>query len=153
DGFIAKFDASGNRVWSTYFGGNSDENSYAIAIDAAGNSYVTGFTDSGNFPTANPYNGTYSGGDDVFVLKMNPTGTGLVYSTFLGSSGDEEGTAIALDAGLNAYVAGITTSTGFPTTGGVTTYQGGDSDIFVTKLSPDGHSLIYSTYLGSHGTD
>jgi len=71
DGFIARFDNTGNRIWATYFGGNSDENSYSIAIDPAGNSYVTGFTDSGNFPTQNAFQGTYRGGDDAFVLKLN----------------------------------------------------------------------------------
>jgi len=153
DGFIAKFDNGGNRIWATYFGGNSDENSYAIAIDPAGNSYVTGFTDSGNFPTQNAFQGTYRGGDDAFVLKLNSSGTQLVYSTFLGGTGDEQGIGIALDPSLNAYVTGATSSQGFPTTSGAPVYQGGDSDMFVTKLAPDGHSLAYSTLIGSHGTD
>jgi uncharacterized protein (TIGR03437 family) len=86
---------------------------------------------------------------------MNPTGTQLVYSTYLGNSGDEQGSAIALDGAFNAYIAGTTTSSGFPTTSGVyhATYYGGTSDMFVAKLSPDGGTLVYSTYLGSHGTD
>jgi len=155
DGFIAKFDNGGNRVWATYFGGNSDENSYGIAIDGAGNSYVTGFTDSGNFPVKNAVRGTYTKGDDGFVLKLDPTGSQLVYGTYLGSSGDEQGSAIAVDASGAAYVAGYTTSTGFPVTNGAyqTTYQGGDYDAFVSKLSPDGATLVYSTFIGSHGAD
>lgn len=155
DGFIAKFDNGGNRVWATYFGGNSDENSYAIAIDAAGNSYVTGFTDSGNFPLKNAARGTYTKGDDAFVLKLNPAGTQVVYGTYLGSSGDEQGSAIAVDASGAAYIAGYTTSTGFPVTNGAyqTTYQGGDYDTFAAKLSPDGGTLVYSTFIGSHGAD
>lgn len=155
DGFIAKFDNAGNRVWATYFGGNSDENSYGIAIDTAGNSYVTGFTDSGNFPTKNPARGTYTRGDDAFVLKLDPTGSQLIYSTFLGSAGDEQGSSIAVDGSGAAYIAGITTSAGFPVTNGAyqSTYQTGDSDMFVAKLSPDGGTLVYSTFLGSHGTD
>jgi hypothetical protein len=144
--------------YSTYLGGVGGDLGYGIAVDAAGNAYVTGSTESSNFPTTTGAHRTnFQGGvADAFVAKLNPTGTALLYSTFLGGSGYDEGYGIAVDAAGNAYVTGYTDSTNFPTTTGAfqATYGvGGFADAFVTKLSPTGNGLIYSTYLGGDNLD
>jgi uncharacterized protein (TIGR03437 family) len=156
DGFLAKFAADGSRVFSTFIGGKGDDRALALTIDAAGNSYLTGSTHSDEFPfTPNALLRARSGGNDGFVMKLNPTGSAVIFSTYLGGSDDDSAGAIALDSANNVYVAGTTSSSGFPVTPGAyrTTYFGGTSDIFVTKLAADGQSLVYSTFLGSHGTD
>ena len=89
---------------------------HAIAVDSSGNAYITGFTASSNFPTKGPVQPSNAGGDDVFVTKLNPTGTALVYSTYLGGSNSDVGNGIAVDSAGNAYVTGSTTSANFPTT-------------------------------------
>src|SRR5207253_6732996 len=100
-------------------GGSANDWGQAIALDGSGNAYVTGYTSSPNFPTANAVQKTYGGGtNNVFVTEFNPSGAALVYSTYLGGSGDDEGTSIAVDHSGNAYVTGSTTSTNFPTTSG-----------------------------------
>jgi hypothetical protein len=119
-------------------------------VDTAGNAYVTGDTLSANFPTTlGAFQTARKGISDAFVTKLNPTGTGLVYSTLLGGSGAEDGLAIAVDAAGSAYVTGDTNSSDFPT---VSSFQpafgGGVLDAFVTKLNPTGTGLVYSTYLG-----
>jgi len=148
-------------VYSTYLGGANNDNASAVAVDAAGNAYVTGITASAtNFPTtAGAFQTTLGGGSDAFVTKLNPTGTALIYSTFLGGSDFDTGVGIAVDASGNAYVTGSTASTNFPTTAGAfqTTLAGpgGGSltDAFVTKLNPTGTALVYSTYLGGRDFD
>jgi hypothetical protein len=140
-------------IYSTYLGGSSYDYGYDIAVDSNGYAYVTGYTDSTNFPTQNPYQGTLSGSFDVFVAKLSPIDGCPVYSTYLGGSSDEYGYGIAIDSDGHVYVAGKTESTDFPTEN---TYQGtlyGSSDVFVTKLSPSGNSLMYSTYLGGSSSD
>ena len=87
DAFVGRLDTNGAVVYLTYLGGNGDDLAFALAVDAAGNAYVTGSTSSTNFPTASPLQSTPGGGDDVFVTKLNPTGTALVFSTYLGGSG------------------------------------------------------------------
>jgi len=139
-------------VYSTYLGGGSDEEGYGIAVDISGNAYVTGRTISTDFPTtAGAFQTTRLGLADAFVTKLNSTGTGLLYSTYLGGSHYEEGYGIAVDTSGNAYVTGYTSSgTDFPTTAGAfqTTYGGGPYDSFVTELNSTGTGLLYSTYLG-----
>jgi hypothetical protein len=147
--------------YSTYLGGMGYDAGTAIAVDASGNAYVTGFTRSPNFPvTAGSFQtgcgttGTCNGYFwDAFVTKMTPNGQ-IVYSSFLGGSGNDMGKAIAVDASGSAYIAGQTFSSNFPTTAGAfkTTY-GGSGDVFVAKMSPGGTSLQYSTYLGGGGID
>ena len=125
-------------------------------MDTSGNAYVTGYTDSTNFPTTTgAFQTTFSGSIDAFVTKLNSSGTGLLYSTYLGGSDFDFGYGIALDSSGNAHVAGETASTDFPTTAGAfqTTYAGGDRDAFVTELNATGTSLLYSTYLGGSGYD
>ena len=162
DAFVTKLNATGSGlVYSTYLGGSeSHDIGFGIAIDSSGNAYVTGYTISGDFPTtAGAFDTTYNGGfgSDVFITKLNATGSGLVYSTYLGGSaqGQDIGRGITLDGSGNAYVTGYTLSTDFPTTSGAfdTTYNGGAHDVFITKLNATGSGLVYSTYLGGSFDD
>ncbi len=154
--FVTKLNAAGSAlVYSTYLGGSGDDYGSAIAVDSSGNTYVTGFTGSLNFPTVNPIQAVYGGGySDAFVTKLNAAGNALVYSTYLGGNDTDQGNGIAVDSSGNAYVTGGTLSTNFPTTAGV--FQGtsgGGYDAFVTKLNATGTSLVYSTYLGGSSSD
>jgi hypothetical protein len=147
-------------VYSTYLGGRDTlEIGYDIAVDSQGYAYVTGYTGSTNFPTtAGAYDRAFYFGKDVFITKFNPTGSGLIYSTYLGADGDEIGRAITIDAEGCAYVAGYTKSLFFPTTPNAydRTYNTGEElpyDIFITKINDSGSALIYSTYLGGNNHD
>jgi hypothetical protein len=157
DAFVTKLNPTGSGlVYSTYLGGGSDDQAQGIAVDPAGNAYVVGLTRSSNFPTTlGAFQTAYGGGNlDAFVTKLNPAGSGLAYSTYLGGSDDDRGIGIALDASGNAYVTGPTFSTNFPTTlGAFQTAYGGNGDVFVTKLNSLGTGLVYSTYLGGSGSD
>jgi Beta-propeller repeat len=161
DAFVTKLNAAGSAlVYSTYLGGGGLDQGFGIALDAAGNAYVTGVTDSEPFPTTpGAFDTSYNGSRDAFVTKLNAPGSGLVYSTHLGGSGFDEGDGISVDAAGNAYVTGFTASDPFPTTPGAldTSYNGGGEDAnfdaFVTKLNAAGSALLYSTYLGGGGFD
>ncbi len=157
DAFVVKLSANGSAlVYSTYLGGSGTELGAAIAVDGTGNAYVAGSTGSANFPTVNPFQTTYAGGGDVFVTKLNPAGSALVYSTFLGSGGPEDALCIAVDGVGSAYVAGSTYSTTFPTQSPFQPAKAGpgtSEDAFVTKLSPTGNALVYSTFLGGNDDD
>jgi hypothetical protein len=155
--FVAKLNSAGSAlVYSTYLGGNTEDCGQGIAVDSSGDAYVTGFTDSTNFPTVNPLQPTFGGGVDVFVTEINAAGSAWVYSTYLGGSGWDLGTGIALDSSDNAYVTGNTASTNFPTENPIQAY-GGNTDAFVTKLNfnpaTSALTLVYSTYLGGHSAD
>ena len=141
-------------AYSTYLGGGADETGSAIVVDAAGNAYVTGRTLSSNFPTiAGAFQSNAIGGN-VFVSKLNASGSALVYSTYLGGSTADYGSGIALDASGNAYVTGYTDSPDFPTTpGSLQPIPGGFNDVFVAKLNAAGSALLYSTYLGGNSND
>jgi hypothetical protein len=159
DVFVTKLNATGTAlVYSTYIGGSSDDEGYGIAVDGSGNAYVTGVTFSTNYDvTPGAFQTTNGGGlGDVFVTKLNATGTALVYSTYIGGSNDDAGFGIAVDGSGNAYVTGRTFSTDYDVTPGAfqTTYGGGlGADVFVTKLSPTGTALVYSTYIGGSGDE
>ncbi len=155
DAFVAKLSANGAAlVYSTYLGGSSSEDGDGIAVDATGAAYVTGDTGSINFPTKNPLQPSYAGGfGDVFVSKLDATGSALVYSTYLGGSGFDKGMKIAVDASDSAYVTGNTTSTNFPTQNPLQAAYGGLGDAFVTKFNAGGSALAYSTYLGGSSAD
>ncbi|MFF2090574.1 SBBP repeat-containing protein [Paenibacillus sp. NPDC058174] len=142
-------------IYSTFLGGSGFEEGLAIAVDDFGHAYVTGSTTSTNFPlTPGAFQTTMAGVEDVFVTKLNQTGTGLLYSTYLGGSSLDSGSGIAVDHSGYAYVTGFTLSADFPTTPGVIgPVLSGTSDGFVTKLGPDGNFLVYSTYLGGSGSD
>ncbi len=142
--------------YSTYLGGSGYEEVYGIAVDGSGNAYVTGYTESTDFPTTSGAHSTsYNGGlRDAFITKVNSTGTALFYSTYLGGSFSDRAGGIAVDGSGNAYVTGYTESTDFPTTSGAfdTSHNGGD-DAFITKLNSTGSVLSYSTYLGGSDND
>ena len=157
DAFIAKFNAAGSALtYSTYIGGSGTDQSFGITIDVSGNAYFVGQTASTNFPTASPVQLSHGGSIfDAFVVKLNATGSTLIYSTYLGGSGQDNGRDIVLDSSINAYVTGFTTSTNFPTSSPFQPSNGGGgfNDSFVTKLNAAGSALTYSTYLGGSGTD
>ncbi|HJQ24075.1 MAG TPA: SBBP repeat-containing protein [Blastocatellia bacterium] len=143
--------------YSTFLGGSNEDRARAVAVDADGNAYVTGITSSFNFPvTINAYSTTYRYNTDVFVTKLTPDGTGLVYSTYIGGDGYDTPNGIAVDAAGSAYVTGTSGSMNYPTTAGAFQPTFGGSytgDAFVTKLSAAGDALAYSTYLGGTGDD
>ncbi len=175
DVFVAKFTAAGGLAYVTYIGGAMDEAGMAIAVDSSGSAYVTGYTDSPDFPTvAGSFQTKYQGAGtnfyfgptgDAFVFKLNAAGSALVYSTYLGGVDDDRGTAIAVDSAGNAYIGGETLSKNFPVLnayqlsyaggGGSPSFCCGSSapfmafgDGFLTKLNPGGTGLVFSTYFG-----
>ncbi len=162
DAFVTRLSPSGSSlVYSTFLGGPGWDQANAVALDAAGEATVAGDTASTSFPTtAGAFDTSYNGGvgvngGDAFVTRLSPTGSSLVYSTFLGGTGRDVANAIALDAAGAATVAGETESAAFPTTPGAfdASFNGGLNDAFVTRLSPTGSSLVYSTFLGGTGRD
>jgi hypothetical protein len=165
DCFITKINAAGTAiVYSTFLGGKGSESAQSIAVDANGNAYVAGITGSTDFPVKNAFQSTLKSDPDAFVAKLNASGNTLVYSTYLGGSRVDRAWGIAVDASGSAYVSGETNSgywkavndfvTDFPLKNPLdsilgTSYWGGANyDAFVTKFSPDGKSLVYSTFLG-----
>ena len=154
DGFVAKLSADGATwIFSTYFGGSDDDEISRLALDPAGNIYITGSSGSTNLPIANALYPTNSGFVDAFVTKLDPSGTNLIYSTYLGGGLNDEGWSIAVDTNLNVYVVGRTVSTNFPTVEPYQPASGGVSDVFVARLNSGGTALDYSTYLGSAYAD
>jgi hypothetical protein len=162
--FVTKLDSTGSHlIYSTYLGGKGNIRDYGsgIAVDSAGDAYVTGQASSSDFPvttgafqTAN--NAAASGGTNAFVAKINPTGTALIYSTYLGGNVGDSANGIALDSSNNAYVVGTANSSDFPITTGAfqaanNAATGGGANAFITKINPAGAALLYSTYLGGSG--
>jgi hypothetical protein len=144
--------------FSTFLGGSGNDYGRGIAMDTAGNIYVCGYTVSADFPIKNAFDSTYNGGGtvghDVFITKISPAGDSLIYSTYLGgATGDDRGFSIAVDDSGNVYLTGVTTSTDFPTVAALQGTNAGVEDVFISKLSADGQSLIYSTYLGGSNED
>jgi Bacterial Ig-like domain (group 3)/Beta-propeller repeat len=162
DAFVAKISPDGSSlVYSTFLGGSFVDYGQGITVDSSGNAYVVGITSSSDFPTMNPLQPNLRGYDgSAFVTKLNPTGSALVYSTYLGGSVGEGGEGIAVDSLGNVYVTGLTLSADFPTTPGA--FQtvcnhgsgcGKQADAFVARLNSSGSALVYSTYLGGSGWD
>ena len=157
DVFVTKLSPVGNRlVYSTYLGGNNGENGGAIAVDASQSAYVAGFTTSQDFPVFYEYEYFPGDGDfapvNGFVAKLSPNGVSLVYATYLGGKNIDSISAIAIDSSLSAYVTGETLSADFPYAGYQSMQFSGTPNAFLTKLSPLGDSLIYSTSLGLETT-
>src|SRR5579872_6587396 len=122
-------------VYSTYLGGSGNDSGVCIAVDSSGSAYIVGKTASPNFPTVNPLQPTYAGDTDAFVAKFNAGGSALVYSTYLGGSGDDEGYGCAVDSSGDVYVTGITGSSDFPTKNPFQPTYGGNDDAFVAELN------------------
>jgi len=140
--------------YSTYLGGTGSEVFPTITVDSGFNMYVTGSTSSTNFPSATAISGTTPVRPDVFVAKLNETGSAIVYASYLGGNGTDASVGIAVDAAGNAFVAGTTTSTDFPTPNGFqTSAKAPGTHAFVTELDPAGATIKYSTYLSGSGTD
>jgi photosystem II stability/assembly factor-like uncharacterized protein len=172
DMVISKVDTTlsgdASLIYSTFYGGTLADVPWAITVDSAGNVYATGATQSSDFPLMYPLQAVYGGppnppdqGGDVFILKLDPSGMPL-YSTYLGGAGNDVGTGIAVDSGQNIYLAGTTSSPDFPIHNGFQTSFGGGNDqtsfsglgdAFAAKISADGATLLYSSYLGGAGTD
>ena len=167
---MLKLNAEGTALlYATYLGGSDNDYAYGLAIDALGTAYITGITESTDFPATDSLQTKSRGGVDAFIAKLDSTGSRLEYSTYLGGSGPDEAVSIAVDRAGNAYVTGETGSKDFPTLNAFQPEQAKGKcvnaldqticyDAFVTKLSADGRSLGYSTYLGgddhsSHASD
>lgn len=159
DAFVSKVNPAGTSlVYSTFLTGSGEDYAFGLALGSGGNTYVTGITGSDDFPvTSGAFQTRRKGGPDAYVAKLNATGTGLLYSTYLGGSGQTYAYAIAADAGGNAYVTGTTGAPDFPTTAGAfqapgrLPSQGGDA--FLTKIGPLGNALVYSSVFGGNGPD
>ena len=157
DVFVTKLNATASAlIYSTFLGGGGIDTSGHIAVDTSGNAYIGGDTSSPNFPTTvGAFGTTYNGNFDAFVTKLNPSGSAqLVYSTFLGGTGQDHSSGIAVDISGNAYITGFTLSADFPTVDAFDTTHNGNIDVFVTKLNPFGSApLVYSTFLGGSDDD
>ena len=155
DAFVTKINAAGTSlVYSTYLGGSQNDTAFGLALDSTGSAYIVGETYSSNFPTSmGAFQTTLGGTHNGFVTKLTSTGT-LGYSTYLGGNEQDTAAGVAVDSSGNAYIAGRTRSTTFPTTAGAfQTVLQGPQDGFVTKLNAIGTELVYSTYLGGSSTD
>ena len=154
--FVAKLNAAGTAlVYSTVFGTGSTEWTHGIAVDGAGNAYVAGSAGAAGYPSSpSPPICTYQAGQDAFIIKFNPAGNAMLYSTYLGGTDEDIPWSIAVDGAGQAYVTGQTKSVDFKTTSGAL-HEGplGGYDAFVSKINSEGTALVYSTYLGGSGHD
>ena len=153
DAFVAKLDASGTLVYSSYLGGGGADTASGLALDASGNVYVAGNTESTNFPLKGALQGALQGSKNAFVTKLNAAGNALVYSTYLGAN-EDFATGVVVDSSGNAYVSGYTTGgflfTGTPPTD---TYGGGSHDGVLIKLNASGSDIVFGLYLGGSDVD
>ena len=153
DCFVMKIFQNGSLAFLTYIGGSGNEWGNDIAVDSSCNVYVSGFTDSGDFPRKNAFDSTINGDYDCFILKLNATGNGLIYSTFIGGSDQDRGYAIDIDKSDNVFVSGFTQSADFPIVNAYDNSTNGSADIFVLKLNSTGTGLLYSTFVGGSEWD
>ena len=150
EAFVARLNTAGNTLmYSTYLGGGDDDNGRDVITDGSGNAYVAGYSNSLDFPTTpGAYDTTHNGDYDVFVVKLNVSGSTLMYSTYLGGNNSDYGYGIALDDTLQPHVAGETYSSDFPVTAGAFDTLHANGEGFISKLNASAGSLKYSTYLG-----
>jgi hypothetical protein len=149
DAFVAKLAADGSAfLFSTYLGGGNHDYGYGLGVDGAGNVWVSGHTNSSNFPTVNPLQGSTRGAPEAFVAKLAANGAALLFSTYLGGSNSDIALGLGVDGAGNPWVCGYTVSTNFPTADPLQGSNRGGLDMFVAKLAPDGSALLFSTYLG-----
>jgi hypothetical protein len=155
DVFVMKLNPDTNTVhYATYIGGSSDEHANSLVVDSSGNVYVTGITHSNDFPIVNGVDGVFGGGTEAFILKLNTDGTELLFSTYIGGSGYEEGNDIAIGPDGDVCITGKTGSIDFNCSDGTfDTTLNGSGDGFITKIKSDGSEIIYSTLIGGIGTD
>ena len=156
DSFISKLNPEGTKlIFSTFVGGNKNDESYGIAIDSNNCTYIIGTTESSNFPTSqNAFDKSYNGNDDVFVFKLNPLGSALIYSTYIGGDHNDVAGDIDITSSGFAVIVGGTLSTEFPiTSNAYDISQNGGNDFFIIKLNLDGSDLIYSTFIGGSEDD
>lgn len=154
DAFVTEVNSTGaGLVYSSYLGGSGADAGQGIAVDSSNNAYITGSTQSANFPTVTPLQALNAGSSDAFVAKVNFTGTMLVYSTYLGGAQADVGQSIKVDGSGNAYVAGYTFSSNFPLAGPVQGSNAGTVNAFVSELNSAGSAVTFSTYLGGSGDD
>jgi len=165
DGYVTKLNSAGSGlIYSTFLGGDLSDGCFAVAVDSSGDAYVTGTTHSQNFPTTpasfqsshspcTPFNCSSCLCEDAFITKLNPDGSALVYSTFLGGSVCDIGLGIAVDPSGSAHVTGRTNSPNFPTLNPIQSSFGGFRDVFITRVNASGSALIYSTYFGGNEDD
>ncbi len=154
EGFLFKLNSTGNGVeYSTYVGGYEDDIVVSVAVDDSGNTYLAGWTSSDDFPELNGYDESFNGQKDCFVAKVNSTGTGVLYSTYVGGSGLDELTSMSVDSSGIVYATGTTASSDFPSQNAYSDSLNGFMDCFVFKLSQDAESLLYSSYIGGSDVD
>jgi hypothetical protein len=160
DIFITKMNPEGNKlIYSTFLGGsiykqkNAADFAKSIAVDWSGNCYITGYTNSEDFPTKEAFQPKLAGGYDAFVAKINASGSALDYATFLGGKGDDYGHGIAVDKSGNAFVTGYTTSKDFPDRNDPKQSPVDQFDVYIVKLNITGSALDYATFLGGSGND
>jgi hypothetical protein len=160
DAYVTKLSPGGaSIVYSTFLGGNDEDDATGIAVDSAGNAFIAGQSYSTDFPTVNAFQSTLGGGEDEFVAKINAAGTALIYSTYLGGNKYAFSGGIAIDSAGDAYVGGSTSATNFPTVNAFQTANAGGPDPsfnydgFISELNPAGNALLFSTYLGGNGND
>ncbi len=155
DGFITKLNSTGNElIFSTYIGGSSNENTIIISVDSSSNIYIGGTTYSANFPKVNAFDDVIAGGSEAFVAKLNATGSGLLFSSYLGGDGQDYIRDMAIDDYNHIYLTGDTySSTNFPLVNAINDTLSGPKDYFVSKVNAAGDGLIFSTYLGGNNYD
>jgi len=159
DAFVAKIAGDGSHVvYATYLGGTGSDEAYGIAVDRSGNAYITGATASVDFPTSDAFQAKCvlvqsNCQGEAFVTKLSADGSAVLYSTYLGGSGGDSGSAVAVDGVGRAYVAGVTKSSDFPIVRPVQSSLAGAEDAFVTQVSADGKKVLFSTYLGGTGSE
>lgn len=155
DAFVAEINNAGTtKVYASYLGGSKIDDGFGIAADSTGAAYVTGRTNSSDFPTHNPFQTTLqNGAQNAFVTKVSAGGTAVTFSSYLGGGGQDQGYAIAIDAAKSVFVTGQTTSTNFPVVSAVQSFINGPSDAFVSEINPAGSSVVFSTYFGGAGDE